>query len=79
VHCVRDLNPGTGEISLNLDLNSKTGEKSPDRGFHAATVAGARRLASSGFRRLTAEPGLPVPPDRGLRLQARSAHPPCLS
>jgi hypothetical protein len=21
-----DLNPGTGEISLNLDLNSKTGE-----------------------------------------------------
>ena len=31
-----DLNPGTGEISLNLDLNSKTGEKSPDRGVHAS-------------------------------------------
>jgi hypothetical protein len=30
------LNPETGEISLNLDLNSKTGEKSPDRGAHAA-------------------------------------------
>jgi hypothetical protein len=29
IYCVRDLNPGTGEISLNLDLNSKTGEKSP--------------------------------------------------
>jgi hypothetical protein len=27
------LNPETGEISLNLDLNSKTGEKSPDREF----------------------------------------------
>ncbi len=31
-----DLNPETGEISLNLDLNSKTGEKSPDGGVHAA-------------------------------------------
>ena len=31
-----DLNPGTGEISLHLDLNSKTGVKSPDRGVHAA-------------------------------------------
>ena len=26
-----ELNPETGEISLNLDLNSKTGEKSPNR------------------------------------------------
>jgi hypothetical protein len=26
-----DLNPETGEISLNLDLNSKTSEESPDR------------------------------------------------
>jgi hypothetical protein len=33
-----DLNPETDEISLNLDLNSKTGEKSPDREFHAATI-----------------------------------------
>jgi hypothetical protein len=41
-----DLNPETGEISLNMDLNSKTGEKSPDRGSHAAepTPAGRRRL-----------------------------------
>ena len=30
-----DLNPETGEISLNLDLNSKTGGKSPDQGVHA--------------------------------------------
>jgi len=29
-----DLNLETGEISLHLDLNSKTGEKSPDRGAH---------------------------------------------
>jgi site-specific DNA recombinase len=28
-----DLNPETGEISLIMDLNSKTGEKSPDREF----------------------------------------------
>jgi hypothetical protein len=31
-YCVRkrgDLNPGTGEISLIMDLNSKTGEESP--------------------------------------------------
>jgi hypothetical protein len=48
VMCPRgDLNPETGEISLNLDLNSKTGEKSPDRGAHAAIVTGAPRLASS--------------------------------
>jgi hypothetical protein len=37
----RDLNPETGDISLNLDLNSKTGEKSPDRGVHAVMVAAA--------------------------------------
>ena len=42
-----DLNPETGEISLNLDLNSKTGEKSPDRGVHAAMVTDAPRIASS--------------------------------
>lgn len=46
-----DLNPETGEISLNLDLNSKTGEKSPDRGVHAAMVGGARRFASTRRRR----------------------------
>ena len=45
-----DLNPGTGEISLNTDLNSKTGEKSPDRGVHAAMLAGMSRLASNAFR-----------------------------
>ena len=52
------MNPETGEISLNLDLNSKTGEESPDRGVHAAKVAGAPRLESSGISRLAAEPGL---------------------
>ena len=30
-----DLNTETGEISLITGLNSKTGEKSPDRGSHA--------------------------------------------
>ena len=40
-----DLNPETGEISLKLGLNSKTGEKSPDRGVHAAMVAVTPRLA----------------------------------
>ena len=45
-----DLNPETGEISLIMDLNSKTGEKSPDRGVHAAMLAGMPRLASNAFR-----------------------------
>jgi hypothetical protein len=36
-----DLNPGTGEIYLITDLNSKTGEESLDRGSHAAMVVGA--------------------------------------
>ena len=56
-----DLSSETGEISLDLGLNSKPGEKSPDRGVHAAMVGGAHRLASSKLRRLTADPGLPVP------------------
>ena len=47
-----DSNPHNGEISLNLGLNSKTGEKSPDQGSHGAMVAGAPQSASSGFRRL---------------------------
>ena len=42
-----DLNPQVGEISLDLDLNSKTGEKPPDRGVHAAMLAGMPRLASN--------------------------------
>jgi hypothetical protein len=46
-HVWGDLNPHSGEISLNLDLNSKTGEKSPDRGVHACIVAGFARIASS--------------------------------
>jgi hypothetical protein len=45
-----DLNPETGEISLNLDLNSKTGEKSPDRGVHAVIVAATPRHASNELR-----------------------------
>ena len=45
-----DLNPHAGEISLNLDLNSKTGEKSPDRGVHAVVVVATPRLASNGLR-----------------------------
>jgi hypothetical protein len=53
-----DLNPETGEISLHLDLNSKAGEESPVRGFHANIVAGAPRLASSRLRRLAAQRGL---------------------
>ena len=52
-----DLNPETGEISLNLDLNSKIGEDSPVRGTHANIVAGAPCLASSELRRLAAEVG----------------------
>ena len=47
-----DLNPEPGEISLNLDLNSETGEKSPDRGVHAAMVTGATWRASTPQRRL---------------------------
>ena len=45
-----DLISETGEISLDLCLNSKTGEKSPDRGVHAAMLAGMPRLASNAFR-----------------------------
>ena len=45
-----DLNPQVGEISLKLGLNSKTGEESPDRGVHAAMLAGMPRLASNAFR-----------------------------
>jgi len=45
-----DLNPETGEISLIMDLNSKTGEESPDRGVHAAMLAGVPQLASNAFR-----------------------------
>jgi hypothetical protein len=52
IYCVRDLNPETGEISLNLDLNSKTGEKSPDRGVYAVMIAGAPLSASTRARRL---------------------------
>jgi hypothetical protein len=55
-----DLNPETGEISLNLDLNSKAGEKSPDRGVHAAIVAGRHWPASIRHRRLAAGRGLRV-------------------
>jgi len=32
------LNPEIGEISLNLSLNSKTGEKSPDRAASVEVV-----------------------------------------
>jgi hypothetical protein len=53
-----DLNPETGEISLNLDLNSKTGEKSPDRGVHAVIVAATPWLASNGLR--PADRGVPA-------------------
>jgi len=49
-----DLNPHAGEISLNLDLNSKTGEKSPEWGVHAAMVASTLRSVSSGPGRLAA-------------------------
>jgi hypothetical protein len=47
-----DLNPETGEISLNLDLNSKTGEKSPDRGVHVRRVVGTAPIVSSRFGQL---------------------------
>ena len=47
----RDLNPHIGEISPITDMNPKTSEKSPDRGSHASTIAGAPRPASSWFRR----------------------------
>ena len=58
INVSEDLNPETGEISLHLGLNSKTGEKSPDRGVHVAMVAGAVWLASSSVCQSTAEPGL---------------------
>jgi hypothetical protein len=65
-----DLNPHSGEISPDLGLNSKTSEKSPDRGVHAAMVAGAACLASTRRRQPTRDPGLPVcgqsKPDRRL-------------
>jgi hypothetical protein len=41
-----DLNPEIGEISLYLDLNSKTGEKSPGRGVHAANDTPDGRAAA---------------------------------
>jgi hypothetical protein len=47
-----DLNPQVGEISLDLDLNSKTGEKSPGGGDHAVMVAVAPLLKSNSLRRL---------------------------
>jgi hypothetical protein len=40
------LNPEIGEISLYLDLNSKTGEKSPGRGVHAANDTPDGRAAA---------------------------------
>ena len=43
-----------------LRLSTQVGEESPVRGFHAATVAGTLRLASSKLGRLTGDPGLPV-------------------
>jgi hypothetical protein len=66
-----DLNPETGEISPIMGLNSKTGEESPDRGFHAAMVAGAARLASSGLR--PADRGIPADAGYGrTRLASRT-------
>ena len=57
-----DLNPEIGEISLNLGLNSKTGEKSPDRGVHAAHGSGR---APAGVKRLpTGWPETRVPISR---------------
>src|SRR6185437_11107072 len=56
-----DLSSESGEISLNLGLNSKTGEGSPDRGVHAVMVASQSWLASS---RLALRHGLPVEPER---------------
>ena len=44
-----DLNPHAGEISPITDMNTKTSEKSPDWGSHAAMVTGAARLVSSGY------------------------------
>ena len=44
-----DLKPEIGEISLNLGLNSKTGEKSPEWGVHTGMVAGQPWLASKGL------------------------------
>ena len=52
-----DLNPEIGEISLNLGLNSKTGEKSPEWGVHTGMVAGQPWLASRG---LALRHGLPA-------------------
>ncbi len=43
------MNPHIGEISPIMDMNTKTSEKSPDRGSHAAMVTGAARLVSSGY------------------------------
>jgi hypothetical protein len=53
-----DLNPETGEISQNLDLNSKTGEKSPDGGVHVAMLTGHPRFAPTRYRLLAAKQGL---------------------
>ena len=64
IYCVRDLNPGTGEISLNLDLNSKTGEKSPGWGVHVPMVTGPFPIASSQITRLDRKAGVVVLPGR---------------
>jgi hypothetical protein len=43
------LNPHTGEISPITGMNTKTSEKSPDRGSHASTIAGVPRPSSTKF------------------------------
>ena len=54
------MNPHSGEISLNLGLNSKTGEKSPDWGVHTLMLAGAPQLESSGLHRTGRGVGVPI-------------------
>ena len=45
-----DLNPHGRAFSPILRLNTQVGEKSPSWGFHAASIAGAPRPASTRFR-----------------------------
>ena len=61
-----DLNPEIGEISLNLDLNSKTGEESPDRGSHAGEPTPADPPPSLILEPVTASAG---PGGAGTRLR----------
>jgi hypothetical protein len=48
--CPRDLNPETRAFPPIPRLSTQVGEKSPSWGFHAISISGASRPASTRFR-----------------------------